>query len=298
MKRLQPARHGARALEACVLRLVSRDSEHSDALACSLRGCLLCVTARSCVDEEKPLAGAVPLCHAWRDYGQRGKARTCRQRPYSASSRETASAVARLRARHPKACCVLEAGAGTSQHGLAPMERGLLMVRYRCIVRDPITTSAARRARVASVRAALRLERQLAQWRARASATRKPALRWRPQVARRSTVLRQSKEASRRRSALVMRVKRLQPSRHGARVSQACVLRLISRDSERSGALACSPLESLLCVGGRSWHVAARSCADGERPLDDVVPSHRARLDYNQRGTARACRKRAGCASS
>ena len=46
---------------------------------------------------------------------------------------------------------------------------------------------------------------------------------------------------------------------------------LVPRDSERSGALACAPRESRLCVRGRSWLVAPRSCADGERPLVGAV---------------------------
>ena len=45
------------------------------------------------------------------------------------------------------------------------------------------------------------------------------------------------------------------------RVASVCPL-LVPRDSERSGALACAPSKSRLCVGGRSWHVTARSCAE------------------------------------
>ena len=91
---------------------------------------------------------------------------------------------------------------------------------------------------------------------------------------------------------------RPEPARYGARASQARVVRLLPRESERSGALACAPRKSRLCVGGRSWQVAPSSCTEGDRPVAGAVPFHRIHADYNQRGTARVSRKLLCCASS
>ena len=55
---------------------------------------------------------------------------------------------------------------------------------------------------------------------------------------------------------------------------------------------------SWLGVGGRSWHVAPRARAEGERPLAGAVLFVSARADHNQRGTARARSKLECCASS
>ena len=59
-----------------------------------------------------------------------------------------------------------------------------------------------------------------------------------------------------------------------------------------------APRESRLLVGGRSWHVGAWSYTDEEGLLAGAVPFRRALADYNQRGTARARRKRTCCAYS
>ena len=112
-------------------------------------------------------------------------------------------------------------------------------------------------------------------------------------MAPRNMVTRRWIEACHRCSGLVTRTKQPQSVRHRARASQARVLRLLLIDSERYGTLACAPRESLLCVGGHSWHVAARFCTAGERPLAGAVALYGARSDYNQRGTSRARRKRA-----
>ena len=163
---------------------------------------------------------------------------------------------------------------------------------------ETTTTSAVRRAPVASARAAPRSEKQQAQWRARVLATPKPAVRWRPQLARRSTVLRRWRETFRRCSGFVWGTGRLQPARHRTCASQARVLRLLPIDSECSGALACAPRESRLCVGGRSWHDTARTCAEGETPLTGAVALYGVRTDYNQPSTAHVLRKLACCVPS
>ena len=56
--------------------------------------------------------------------------------------------------------------------------------------------------------------------------------------------------------------------------------------------------ERRLLVGGCGQYAAARSCAEGERLLAGAVLSHIVCTDYNQRGRARACRKRAWCTCS
>ena len=128
-------------------------------------------------------------------------------------------------------------------------------------------------------------------------ATRNPASRWRPQLACPTTVLRRKKEASRRHSALLYDMERLLPAQHGARASQPRVLRLLPRDSDRNGAPARLPGESRLCVGGRGWHVAPRSYAEGERHLARVVPLYKVCTDHTQRGTAPA-RRKCACSAS
>ena len=110
----------------------------------------------------------------------------------------------------------------------------------------------------------------------------------RPQLARRTTVLCRWREAPRRCGGLVWGTGRLQSARHRACASQARVLRLLPIDSESSGALACVPRESRLYLVGRSWHVAARSCAEGERCVVGAVASHWPWSDHNPRSTPRA----------
>ena len=120
---------------------------------------------------------------------------------------------------------------------------------------------------------------------------------WRPRLARRR-VLNRREQASRWCIVFSSSADRPQSARYGARASQARVVRLLPRESERSGARACAPRKSRLCVGGRSWQVAPRSCTEGDRPVAGAVPFHRIHADYNQRGTARANRKLLCCACS
>ena len=128
--------------------------------------------------------------------------------------------------------------------------------------------------------------------------TRKLAVDWRPQLACRTTVWLRRREASRRCSALSYGLGRPQPARYGARARQARVLRLLPRDSQCSGAPARATRRSRLCINGRSWHVAPRSCSEREKPPAGVLHLHGAWADHNQRGTARARGKLACCASS
>ena len=54
------------------------------------------------------------------------------------------------------------------------------------------------------------------------------------------------------------------------------------------------PRKSRLCIGARSWHVAPRSCTEGERPPAGALCFHKTWTDRNQRGTART-RGRLAC---
>ena len=51
------------------------------------------------------------------------------------------------------------------------------------------------------------------------------------------------------------------------------------------------PRESRVILGDRSWHVAARPRAEGERPLTGAAPLLGAWIDHKQRGTARTQQK-------
>ena len=73
----------------------------------------------------------------------------------------------RLRACHVNAGCASEVTARTSHHSLAPKQRALLAEQCFSVVRRPITTSAARRARSASSHVLQPPERQPVQWRFR-----------------------------------------------------------------------------------------------------------------------------------
>ena len=133
MEQPYPALHVARTREARVLRLLSRESECSGALACEPFGSRLRVGGRSghvaprpCAEGEGPFAGALPLHMIWTDYNQRGTASTRRKLACCASSQETASTVARLRARHAKASfCVRGLGWHVAVRPCAEGERPL-----------------------------------------------------------------------------------------------------------------------------------------------------------------------------
>ena len=61
-----------------------------------------------------------------------------------------------------------------------------------------------------------------------------------------------------------------------------------SRKIASAVALTRVPRESRVCIGARSWHVAPRSCTEGERAPAGAVPFHKTWVDHNQHGTAHA----------
>ena len=141
---------------------------------------------------------------------------------------------------------VQEVAAGTSHHGLAPEERGLLPTRWPCIVQRPTTTSVARCApgKFACCSSSREASSTVARSHARDA---KCWLCTRRQPTRCTTVSRRRREASRRYSRLVWCADLSQPALHGARALQAGMLRLLPIDSKRSGALTHVRRKSRLC---------------------------------------------------
>jgi len=128
--RPKPARHGARAQLARVLRLLPRDSEHSAPALCETRGAGLALEAaagtshhgrapkgRDCSIVQCPFIGHEPTTTsaAWR-------ARTASSSGAPPPPRQRASA--RVRCASSGAGMALEAAAGTSHHGCALKGRG------------------------------------------------------------------------------------------------------------------------------------------------------------------------------
>ena len=135
---------------------------------------------------------------------------------------------------------------------------------------EPTTTSAARRAREASSRAAPPPQRQRAQARLRC-VTRGAGLVLEA-AAGTSHHGRAPKERGLSPAQRLSKAWADHNQRGTARAQQARVLRLLSRDSERRRA-ALRDTRRWLGVGGRSWHVAPRPRAEGERPLAGTCPS-------------------------
>ena len=92
-------------------------------------------------------------------------------------------------------------------------------------------------------------------------------------------------------------------NQHGAaraRRKRACCASSPLRESARGlRFLTCARTQVSCSFGGRGWHVGARPCTEGDgRSAGGAVGFHRAWADSNQRGAARARRKRTCCASS
>ena len=200
------------------------------------------------------------------NYNQDNTARARRKHACCTSSRETASALARTCARYAKARCALEAVAGTSHHGLAPKERGLSSVQWPCIGYEQTTTSAARRARVASTRAAPTPERQQAQWRARAFSTRNPAVLEAAGGTSHYGLAPNEKDVSPVRWTCMGYRLTTTSAAWRARVASMRAAPPPERQLAqwRAGVRA---TRSQLCAGACGWHIEPWPCAEGERPL-------------------------------
>ena len=169
----QQARHGARARQARMLRHLPKDRQRSGTHAHLPRESRLCVARRSwhiiprsCAKGDRPPTGVVPSYSAWIDNNERGTARARAASSRASSPPKRPAAQWRARACHAKADFALEAASGTSHHSLTSKERGLPPVQCHSMVRGPITTSVARRARAVRSRASSPPKRQAAQWRA------------------------------------------------------------------------------------------------------------------------------------
>ena len=196
----------------------------------------------------------MPFRSAADDRGQRDTALARGKFAYSPTSRETASAV--TVARRSSECRLRDGGHSS------------LVAPWYCTERERTPAGvvpcygvggrsqpAQHGARARQARVFRHLPRHSQRSGARASVTRKPAVRWRSELA----VLHRRREASRRCSALPYRVARPQPARHGARAQQVCMFPT-SREKVSAVVLASVPRECRLHVGGHSSHVAPRSC--------------------------------------
>ena len=170
-------------------------------------------------------------------HNQRGTARARSKLARCASSRDTASTVARSRMPRERRLIL----GGRSWH-VAPRpraERERLpagVVAVYCARADHnqrSTACAQQQARMLHI-----LLRDTERICALAHATRKPAHFRRPHLARRDTAACRKREASRRCSGRSKEGDRSQPARHGAPSQPARALRLLPRCSEHSGALA------------------------------------------------------------
>ena len=160
------------------------------------------VAPRSRTEGERLSAGLVPFYRAWAGHNPPGAARARGKLACCASSREAASAVARARVSRENRLRKVEAAASTSYHGLALMERGFLLVQCSFIGNGSATSRPGRRTRAERLRAAPRRERKRAHWRVRACHAKAGYAKWRPPLARRTTVSHRRGEAFRRCSVL------------------------------------------------------------------------------------------------
>ena len=237
VRRSQPACHGAPAASS-LFRHLPRDSHRSGdrSRATGMPGARWrsqLARRTTVLHKQKE---AFPRCSAFlscvgRSHPARHGARTRHVRVFCHLSRDSQRSGDRSRATR------VLAARWRSQ--LARHTTVLHRKREACHRHDPfipcrlIATSAAWRARAANLCVSPPPERQPADC-ARVHATRKPAAHWRPQLARRITILHRRREVFRRCSALCY-VCRSSPTRHGARAA-ARVLHHLPRDSHRSGA--------------------------------------------------------------
>ena len=192
-----------------------------------------------------------------------------------------------------------------SAHGTTVLHRtreASSLMRRPSRVRERTQTGAAQRARAASARAAPPPHRERAQWPVAAllrTCASRSAGRARGQDRR--VLPRPCTKQSRLLAGAVPFHRAWtdynQRSAAPARCKHACC----ASSRERASVVARSRVRtraSRLPVGDCGWHVEARSCTEGERPLAGAMPFQRAWADYSQRGAAPARCKRACCASS
>ena len=184
-----------RQLELARLRLL-----HTRTCGCQLgvRGGSWHVALQPRGEEDKPPADAALFFRTQSDHSQRGEARARRNLECCASFPETAKNSARPFASHAAAGLALEVAADTPHHGRALKERSLPPVQRSSMASmgpKPTTTSAAWRARPASLSAAPTPQRQLKPAHVRLLLTRKPAWHWGRRLTRHTTAARRKREA-------------------------------------------------------------------------------------------------------
>ena len=207
MERPQPARRGAHARQARVLRLLPRESQRSGAQARYMRKPAHEVDAMAGTWEHglAPKNGGLSLVQCpsighgatTASAARRARAASARAAPPPRESQRSGAQARYTR----KPTREVDAAAGTWEHGLAPKKGGLSLVQCPSIGHGATTAGAARRARAASARAAPPPQREAAQWRTSALHAQAGS-RSEAQLARGSTAFHRRRAASRSCSAL------------------------------------------------------------------------------------------------
>ena len=185
-----------------------------------------------------------------------------------------------VRVLRPLESYLLEAAAGTSERGRAPMERAASLAQWAFIENASTLTSAARHAYAASARAAPPHENASARGGVFSCAH-----------AQESYLLEAVAGTSERGCAPRKRAVSLA---QWASTEHASTPTSAARRAHGASARAAPPRK--LLVGGCCRYVGARPCTDGEGRLTGTVGFHRECIDSNQRGAARTRRRRACCA--
>ena len=218
-------------------------------------------------------------------------ARTAQARVLRLLPRESARWRVRVCAHANAGCSLLEATAGTSEHGRAPRERAVSLAQWASIGQGPTPTTR-RGARTPHVRVLRPLPRE----RARAVAFFSCA------HAQESYLLEAVAGTSERGRAPRERAVNLA---HWAFLEHEPTPTSAARRAHAASARTTSPSETerarwryflrtcarKLLVGSRGWHIGARPCTEEEGRLAGTVGFHRAWIDSNQRGAARARHK-------
>ena len=210
-----------------------------------------------------------------------------RKRAWCASSRERSVRWHVRMCAHANAGYSLGAAAGTSDHGRAPRERAVSLAQSPFIWHGPPPPSAEPRERFAIARGAPPPKREACGGTyaqesclleaAASTSEHGRAPRERVSLAQWASVRHEPFATSAKQCARAASARGAPPPE---RVREVVWGRVRTR-------------ERRLLIGGSSWHVGVRSCTEGEGRLAAVVDFHQNKTDSNQRGAARAHRKRA-----
>ena len=280
--RPQPARHGARAQQARVLRLLPRDSERSARAARVTRGAGLALEAAAGTSHH----GRAPKREASRrrsvlSYEHEPTTTSAARRARAASSsaapppkRQRAPRRLRVRTRQP--AWQLEAAAGASHHG-AHAEGERPLDRRSALLTGIGRPQPARHGARAQQARVLRLLPRDSEQRATCCVTRGAVLALEAAAGTSHHEARAEGERPLAGAVLLFRARADHNQRGTARASASSSA---APPPQRQRAHAHAPRRGTrrwLGVGGRSWHVAPRARAEGERPLAGAVSFYRHR---------------------